>query len=99
MVDVVCCCEGRMLRFNVQLKPGDTLGAVIERSGVADLCGLSLEAIVAGVFGQLRPLDASIRAGERVEIYRPLICDPKSARRERAVKRRLQRLRDDVRPG
>jgi putative ubiquitin-RnfH superfamily antitoxin RatB of RatAB toxin-antitoxin module len=37
-----------------------------------------------GVFGKLRPLDAPLRDGDRVEIYRPLAVDPKEARRRRA---------------
>ena len=37
-----------------------------------------------GVFGKLRPLDALLRDGDRVEIYRPLAADPKEARRRRA---------------
>ncbi len=38
----------------------------------------------AGVFGEIVSLDESLEGGERVEIYRPLIADPKEARRQRA---------------
>ena len=37
-----------------------------------------------GVFGKLTKLDAELRSGDRVEIYRPLIADPKEVRRQRA---------------
>jgi putative ubiquitin-RnfH superfamily antitoxin RatB of RatAB toxin-antitoxin module len=37
-----------------------------------------------GVFGKSRPLDAQLRDGDRLEIYRPLAVDPKEARRRRA---------------
>ena len=37
-----------------------------------------------GVFGQLREPDALLKCGDRVEIYRPLVMDAKSARRYRA---------------
>lgn len=37
----------------------------------------------AGIWGRARPLDAVLSAGDRVEVYRPLRVDPKTARRER----------------
>ena len=41
-----------------------------------------------GIFGQRCAADTALRPGDRVEIYRPLVIDPKQARRERAEKRR-----------
>jgi hypothetical protein len=37
-----------------------------------------------GVFGKLCKLDAGLRPGDRIEVYRKLIADPKEARRKRA---------------
>jgi uncharacterized protein len=39
-----------------------------------------------GIFGSVCKLDRPLRQGDRVEIYRPLIHDPKEARRQRASK-------------
>lgn len=39
-----------------------------------------------GVYGKLKSPDATLQAGDRVEIYRPLIADPMEARRRRAKK-------------
>ncbi len=39
-----------------------------------------------GIFGSVCKLDQPLRQGDRVEIYRPLIHDPKEARRQRAAK-------------
>jgi putative ubiquitin-RnfH superfamily antitoxin RatB of RatAB toxin-antitoxin module len=39
-----------------------------------------------GVFGKLTKLSASLRERDRIEIYRPLIADPKEVRRQRAAK-------------
>ena len=44
--------------------------------------------LYVGIFGELAGLDDSLRDGDRVEIYRPLLADPKAMRRERAVKRK-----------
>ena len=43
--------------------------------------------IKAGIFGSVCKLDQPLKQGDRVEIYRPLLHDPKEARRQRAVKR------------
>ncbi len=46
-----------------------------------------------GVFGKAvrHPKETIIKAGQRVEIYRPLIADPKAARAKRAEKAKVQR--------
>jgi len=38
-----------------------------------------------GIFGKLAKLDAKLTEGDRVEIYRPLIADPKEQRKKRAA--------------
>ena len=47
---------------------------------------ISKTPINAGVFGKVCALDKILTSGDRVEIYRPLIHDPKEARRQRAKK-------------
>jgi putative ubiquitin-RnfH superfamily antitoxin RatB of RatAB toxin-antitoxin module len=37
-----------------------------------------------GVFSQVKPLDYQLKQHDRIEIYRPLIADPKAKRREKA---------------
>jgi len=39
-----------------------------------------------GIFGNLCERDARLRPGDRVEIYRPLLVDPRMARRQRAAR-------------
>lgn len=43
--------------------------------------------IKAGIFGEACPLERTLCAGDRVEIYRPLLNDPKEARKHRASKK------------
>jgi uncharacterized protein len=49
---------------------------------------IDLEQSRIGVFGKLRRPDEQVRAGDRIEIYRPLIADPKESRRRRAARSR-----------
>lgn len=41
-----------------------------------------------GIFGRIASLNAPLRHGDRVEIYRPLISDPKETRRRRAARQK-----------
>lgn len=44
-----------------------------------------------GVFGKAVKDDFTLHAGDRVEIYRPLIADPKEVRKQRAAKAKERR--------
>lgn len=45
---------------------------------------IDLEKNKVGIFGKLAKLDDGLHAGDRIEIYRPLIADPKEIRKQRA---------------
>lgn len=49
-----------------------------------DFAGIDMAHSPIGVFGRLARREQPLRAGDRIEIYRPLAADPKSARRARA---------------
>jgi putative ubiquitin-RnfH superfamily antitoxin RatB of RatAB toxin-antitoxin module len=67
---------------------GATVQEAIEISGLLDrFQDLDLAVNRVGIFGRLRRLDDVVKAGERIEIYRPLRADPKEARRRRAAAR------------
>jgi putative ubiquitin-RnfH superfamily antitoxin RatB of RatAB toxin-antitoxin module len=64
---------------------GLTVADAIERSGILDrLPEIDLKVNKVGVFGKLATLDQVLHDGDRVEIYAPLIADPKQARKDRA---------------
>lgn len=54
-----------------------------------------------GIFGKLlkAPEQQVLRAGDRVEIYRPLLIDPKEARRLRAERAKAKRAQKAPGPG
>ena len=49
-----------------------------------EFAALELETLDVGVWGQIVGPDHALAAGDRVEFYRPLVVDPKEARRQRA---------------
>ena len=72
--------------LKVVLPRGSTIQDAIEHSGIArQHPEIDRETCKVGVFGKRRTHDALLRDGDRVEIYRPLIADPKETRRSRAA--------------
>lgn len=70
----------------VDVPPGTTLMQAIEASGIRDAFpGLEVDPQRLGIFGRKAQPDDVLQEGDRVEIYRPLIADPKEARRQRAA--------------
>ena len=71
--------------INVSVPRGATIRAVIERSRVIETFPeIDLAVNKVGIYGKLRSLDDTVQAGDRVEVYRPLLIDPKEARRQNA---------------
>ena len=72
----------------VNVDAGTTIGAAIVQSGIMmdfpDL-DLELENAKVGLFGKIAAMTTVLSDGDRVEIYRPLIADPKEVRRKRAA--------------
>ena len=70
--------------MSLTVEPSCTVAMAIRRSGLLDQCpSLSMATLVVGVYGKRVALDALLSEGDRIEIYRPLQCDPMTARRRR----------------
>jgi putative ubiquitin-RnfH superfamily antitoxin RatB of RatAB toxin-antitoxin module len=65
---------------------GTTAISAVEQSGIFDEYEhlKEIEELSLGIFGKKCPNDQVLEAGDRVEIYRPLLVDPKEARRLKA---------------
>lgn len=73
---------------SLRVPAGADVKVAIERSGVLEAAPeLDLASSRVGIFGKLKTLDTVLRGCDRIEIYRPLIADPKEARRRRAAHR------------
>jgi putative ubiquitin-RnfH superfamily antitoxin RatB of RatAB toxin-antitoxin module len=70
----------------VEVPEGATLEQAIELSRIQERFP-EIDAATAklGIFGKLSKPGATLRPGDRVEIYRPLIADPKAVRKQRAA--------------
>lgn len=69
----------------VEVEAGATVLDAIRKSKIQErFKEIDLDALKVGIFGKLTTLDAPLRPKDRVEIYRPLIADPKEVRKQRA---------------
>jgi uncharacterized protein len=84
-VEVIYAVRDAADAVSLDLPAGATVRDAIVASGMLERHPeIDLLRQKCGVFGKSRPLDAPLREGDRVEIYRPLAMDPKEARRRRA---------------
>jgi uncharacterized protein len=84
-VKVAFALPGKQVVIPLKVEEGSTIERVICCSGILDLFPeIDLERHKVGVFGKLQKLTDRVYPGDRVEIYRDLIIDPKEARRKKA---------------
>lgn len=97
-IEVVYALPGRQHVIALQVEEGCTVLAAAQRSGIAQAFdeiegksgGIDLNTAVLGIFGKViaEPSNTLLRDGDRIEIYRSLIADPKAVRRQRAQNKR-----------
>ncbi|HEX6736574.1 MAG TPA: RnfH family protein [Azonexus sp.] len=76
----------------LQLPEGTTLGQALEASGLlAKYPDIDLKKNKFGIYAKLSKPDAPLRDHDRVEIYRPLIADPKEVRKQRAAEGKVMK--------
>ncbi len=84
-VEVAYAEPGQQALIAIQVPPGTTVAEAIERSGIREqFPALEIDPQGVGIFSRKVSLDQVLHTGDRVEIYRPLLIDPKEARRKRA---------------
>ena len=87
-VEVVYATPARQVLRRLEVAAGCTVSEAIERLKIRDeFPGLTVDPAAVGIFSRKVPLEHRLRDGDRVEIYRPLLADPKETRRRRAKSR------------
>ena len=76
---------GAAFELRLELTHGATALDAIRASGLLEgEAGIDISTQPVGIWGRVRALDAVLADGDRVEVYRPLVINPKEARRLRA---------------
>jgi len=94
-VEVAYALPDRQVILVVEVAPDATLEDAIRASGILEQYpDIDLAKNKVGVFGKLGKPGDILHAGDRVEIYRPLIADPKEVRKARAERAKERRKQD-----
>ncbi|MDY7537281.1 RnfH family protein [Undibacterium sp. RTI2.1] len=87
VVQVCYCDQKEITLLNICVSEESTLLDAFKKSRICELRqDVNLAKCKIGIFGKLKSENTILRAGDRVEIYRPLLADPMEARRRRAKK-------------
>ena len=84
-IEVIYALPYEQTLLHVDVPEGTTVEAAIKSSGIlAKYPAIDLAGNKVGIFAKLSKLDTVLCDRDRIEIYRPLIADPKEVRRKRA---------------
>lgn len=90
-VEVIYATIEKQQLISLEVKPGSTIEDCINQSGVlTEYPEINLDDAKVGIFSQVKALNHQVNEGDRVEIYRPLIADPKEVRRKRAAQAKFK---------
>ena len=85
-VEVVLAMPDRQELLALEVTAGTTVAEAINASALAERFeGFEADLSMVGIFGRKVSAEQVLQTGDRVEIYRPLIADPKEVRRQRAL--------------
>ncbi|SFV61366.1 UPF0125 protein yfjF [hydrothermal vent metagenome] len=91
-IEVVYALEKEQTLLSLDIQEPYTVQNAIEKSKIMDKYPeIDLTKNKVGIFGKLAKLDSILREKDRVEIYRPLIADPKQIRKQRAAEGKQMR--------
>ena len=84
-VEVAYALPEQQILLQVRVEAGATVEEAIKRSGILRrFPEINLTQTKVGIFSKLTQMNVVLRDRDRVEIYRPLLADPKEVRRQRA---------------
>jgi hypothetical protein len=84
-IEIAYALAQRSVIKSLQMPQGSLIADALARASLdQDFIGVDLEHAAVGIFGRVVPRNQLLREGDRIEIYRPLLEEPKLARRKRA---------------
>ena len=96
LIEIAYALPKKQLIIPIKVKQGITAGEAIQLSGIVKkFPEIDLSVNQIGIFGKLTQLDHIMRERDRIEIYRPLIADPKEIRRQRAAEGKVMKKGGD----
>ena len=94
-VEVAYALPEKQVILELQVPEGTSVLEAAQQSGVTEQFeGIDLDNAKFGIFGKVVSPKQVLREGERVEVYRPLIADPKEVRKARAARAKERRAQE-----
>lgn len=91
-VSVVYALPERQVIAELDVAEGTTVAEVVAQSGLArQFPDIDAQPLACAIYGRAVTITSTVRKGDRIEILRPLLIDPKEGRRSRAASARRQR--------
>lgn len=86
LIEVAYATPARQIILECWIDSGLSVRDAVRQSGIDQhFPEIDLESCDLGVFGKAIATDYELQDGDRIEVYRPLIADPKEVRRQRAA--------------
>ncbi len=86
-IEVAYALPERQALIDIQVKPGTTVAEAANQSGICQqFPEIDLDNAHFGIWNRAVKASQELKDGDRIEIYRPLIADPKEVRKRRAEK-------------
>jgi putative ubiquitin-RnfH superfamily antitoxin RatB of RatAB toxin-antitoxin module len=93
-VEVVYALAQRSIAKSLQVPPGASIADALNLAAAdPQFQGVDLASAAVGIYGKIAGREQPLKDGDRIEIYRPLLEEPKLARRQRASRKANRRGR------
>jgi len=93
-VSVVYALPERQCVIELRVSPGTTVEEAVARSGIVErFPQIAAQSLQCAIYGRVAALSSPLAEGDRVEILRPLLIDPKLNRRQAAARAKAPRMR------
>ena len=91
-IEVAYALRHKQTLLNIEVDDNASVEDAIQQSNILKKYPeINLKKNKVGIFGKITALDVKLREKDRVEIYRPLIADPKEVRKLRATEGKIMR--------
>jgi putative ubiquitin-RnfH superfamily antitoxin RatB of RatAB toxin-antitoxin module len=87
LIEIAYATPEKQLILELEVEPGSLARETVKSCGIEQhFSEIDTDSCDIGVFGKAVADDYALHDGDRIEIYRPLIADPKEIRRQRAAR-------------
>jgi putative ubiquitin-RnfH superfamily antitoxin RatB of RatAB toxin-antitoxin module len=91
-IEVAYALRHKQTLLNIEVDDNASVEDAIQQSNILKKYPeINLKKNKVGIFGKITSLDVKLREKDRIEIYRPLIADPKEVRKQRAAEGKIMR--------